>query len=210
MALSPNVLSGLQLQTCGVFLLKCKAHCSSVLISRFAGHDLTNFVSIKWITAGFAQKYAGENGANFKYSEEQKQFHKDNPKEYLKYRKEIETELNRRFPLIINGTKEQLEALEFSRAEMSAKLRGNPILIDKLVPKNYAIGCRRPTPGNGYLEAISDERCTVIFDKIKEITETGVVTDDGVEHKMDVLVCATGFDNSWRPRYPTCGKNGVE
>lgn len=70
---------------------------------------------------------------------------------------------------------------------------------------------KRPTPGNGYLEAISDtEKCEVNFEKIREITEKGIITEDGILHEMDVLVCATGFDNSWRPRYPTCGKNGVE
>ncbi len=36
------------------------------------------------------------------------------------------------------------------------------------------------------------------------------MTEDGTEHKVDVLICATGFDVSFRPRYPLCGKNGAD
>jgi len=49
---------------------------------------------------------------------------------------------------------------------------------------------QRPTPGNGYLERISDDKCDVTFSRIKEITENGLVTEDGTEHKLDVLICA--------------------
>lgn len=42
-----------------------------------------------WITAGFAQTWAGTDGANFAYTEEQKKFLQDNPKKYLEYRKQV-------------------------------------------------------------------------------------------------------------------------
>ena len=42
-----------------------------------------------WITAGFAQTWAGHDGANFAYTEEQKKFLKENPKKYLEYRKQV-------------------------------------------------------------------------------------------------------------------------
>jgi cation diffusion facilitator CzcD-associated flavoprotein CzcO len=61
------------------------------------------------------------------------------------------------------------------------------------------------------LECIADQdKCEVTFDPIKEITQNGVVTNDGTEHSIDVLICATGFDVSFRPKYPLCGKNGVD
>jgi cation diffusion facilitator CzcD-associated flavoprotein CzcO len=95
--------------------------------------------------------------------------------------------------------------------EMARKLGGRKDLIEKMVPTNYAVGCRRPTPGNGYLECITDEeKCEVTFTPIREITETGITTDDGKEHAMDILICATGFDVSFRPRYPIVGKNGAD
>ncbi|KAL2836227.1 putative dimethylaniline monooxygenase [Aspergillus pseudodeflectus] len=163
-----------------------------------------------WITAGFAQKYAGENGANFDYSEEQKQKFRDDPAEYLHYRKMVEEELNQRFKFIINGTPAQKEALAFAQAEMTRKLNGREDLVSKLVPTDYAVGCRRPTPGNGFLECITDEKCSVTFESITEVTETGIITQDGVHHDMDVLVCATGFDVSFKPKFPIVGKSGLE
>ncbi|KAL3464645.1 putative dimethylaniline monooxygenase [Aspergillus heterothallicus] len=163
-----------------------------------------------WITAGFAQKYAGENGSNFNYTEEQKQKFRDDPAEYLNYRKMVEEELNQRFKFIINGTPAQKEALEFARAEMTRKLNGREDLVSKLVPTDYAVGCRRPTPGNGFLECITDEKCSVTFESITEITENGLITQDGVHHDMDVLVCATGFDVSFKPKFPIVGKDGLD
>jgi cation diffusion facilitator CzcD-associated flavoprotein CzcO len=41
-------------------------------------------------------------------------------------------------------------------------------------------------------------------------TEDGVVGEDGVERKVDTIVCATGFDVSYRPRFPIVGKDGVD
>ncbi|KAL5338350.1 hypothetical protein BJX70DRAFT_202212 [Aspergillus crustosus] len=173
--------------------------------------ELKTFIrSSTWVTAGFAQKYAGENGGNFHYSDEQKQRFRDNPDEYLEYRKLVEQELNQRFKFIINGSPEQMEALAFSRAEMARKLNGREDLISKLVPTDYAVGCRRPTPGNGYLECLTDEKCTVSFETIVEVTETGLVTEDGVYHDLDLLICATGFDVSFRPKFPLVGKNGLD
>jgi len=50
----------------------------------------------------------------------------------------------------------------------------------------------------------------VTFEPITSITEEGVVTADGMSHKIDVLVCATGFDVSFRPRFPIVGRDGAD
>ena len=34
----------------------------------------------------------------------------------------------------------------------------------------------------------------IIFHQIEEITETGVKTSDGVNHEVDAIIFATGFD----------------
>lgn len=41
-------------------------------------------------------------------------------------------------------------------------------------------------------------------------TEDGVVGEDGVERKVDTVVCATGFDVSYRPRFPIVGQNNTD
>lgn len=69
---------------------------------------------------------------------------------------------------------------------------------------------QRPIPNNGYLEAITSDKCNVTFSTITEITEEGLITADGVTHKVDILVCGTGFDTSFVPRFPIIGAGGVD
>lgn len=89
---------------------------------------------------------------------------------------------------------------------MSTKLAGKPELRDTMVPKNFNVACRRPTPGNGYLEALAGDKTTVFTQTIERITERGVVDSaTGEEHEVDVIICATGFDTSFRPRFPITG-----
>ncbi|KAJ4375879.1 hypothetical protein N0V83_001157 [Neocucurbitaria cava] len=155
-----------------------------------------------WITAGFAQTWAGKKGANFRYSEEQLKFLEENPKKYLEYRKQIENELNQRFKFIIKGSPEARVAREYADSEMRQKLNNSPRLVDKMIPKNFNPGCRRPTPAPGYLEALVADNATIFTDPIGSITETGFVDHEGKEHDVDVIICATGFNTSWLPRFP--------
>ncbi|KAK6826296.1 hypothetical protein RU639_005577 [Aspergillus parasiticus] len=41
----------------------------------------------------------------------------------------------------------------------------------------------------------------------KEITPSGGIMLDGSEYALDVLVCATGFQTSFRPVFPLTGRN---
>lgn len=75
--------------------------------------------STSWVTAGFGQRFAGKNGANFRYSDEQKEIFKNDPVKYLKYRKNIESELNVRFKFILNGSPEQAAARKVCAFERS-------------------------------------------------------------------------------------------
>ena len=161
-----------------------------------------------WVTAGFAQAFAGHEGANFTYSEEQQKIMED-PAKYLAYRKMIEGELNQRFPFILNGSKEANEAREFSEKEMRTKMAAKPELCEKIMPKDFGVGCRRPTPGNGYLEALVGEKTTCYTDNLQRITTKGFVDHEGVEHEVDVIITATGFDTSFIPAYQIIinGKN---
>ncbi|KAK2599056.1 hypothetical protein QQS21_005462 [Conoideocrella luteorostrata] len=184
--------------------------------------------SAAWITAAFGQRFAGPNGTNFKCNltihppsnhfdalltqsdtEEQHKIMREDPRKYLAYRKKIESELNSRFRFILNGSKEQADARAFAEQAMRSKLGDREDIADILIPKDFAVGCRRPTPGNGYLEALCAGNVDVVNGDIVEITPRGIKTRDGTEHEFDVIVCATGFDVSWRPAYPCIGRNGV-
>lgn len=162
-----------------------------------------------WITAGFAPEYAGPNGENFDYSDETKEKFRNDPVFYLKYCKAIESELNVRFKFYINGSQDAQIAREYSIKEMQRKLVKKPELMDHLIPSKFGVGCRRPTPGNGFLEALTLDKTTVLTKEIQEVNATGFIDDKGNEHAVDVVICATGFDTSFSPAFPVLvdGKN---
>ena len=91
---------------------------------------------------------------------------------------------------------------------MFTKLAAKPELRDAIIPPDFNVACRRPTPGNGYLEALAGDKTTVFTSTIGGITERGVIDSaTGEEHEVDVIICATGFDTSFRPRFPITGLN---
>lgn len=92
------------------------------------------------------------------------------------------------------------------REAMAEKLKGSG-LEDKIIPK-WGVGCRRVTPGVGYLEALVDKRTEVVLSGVKEVTAKGCISDDGREYAADVIICATGFNTSYIPRFPVIGSNG--
>ncbi|KAJ3536866.1 hypothetical protein NM208_g6542 [Fusarium decemcellulare] len=155
-----------------------------------------------WITAAFAQRFAGKNGNNFSYTAEQKEKFSKDPELFLKYSKTIESELNKRFKFILNNTPEAKDAKNYALKEMTQKLSGNQKLMDAIIPGDFGVGCRRPTPGNGFLEALNAAHVTVFTDEMREITQKGFIDSKGQQHEIDVIICATGFDTSWIPRYP--------
>jgi cation diffusion facilitator CzcD-associated flavoprotein CzcO len=62
----------------------------------------------------------------------------------------------------------------------------------RLTP-SYRAGCKRILYAANYYQAVANPKTTLITDRITRITPGGIVTDDGVEHPVDVIVYATGF-----------------
>jgi cation diffusion facilitator CzcD-associated flavoprotein CzcO len=71
------------------------------------------------------------------------------------------------------------------------------------------MGCR-VMPGGPYMEAIQKSNVDVHFTAVNEVTEKGVIGNDGSEREVDTIVCATGFDIFYRPRFPAVRRNGVD
>jgi cation diffusion facilitator CzcD-associated flavoprotein CzcO len=71
----------------------------------------------------------------------------------------------------------------------------DPVLREKLTPK-YTIGCKRILLSSEYLTTLTRDNVEVVTDGIAEVRAHSVVTRDGVEHPIDTLVCATGFQVS--------------
>ncbi len=91
---------------------------------------------------------------------------------------------------------------------MAEQLGHDPRLTDKITPQ-FPVGCRRMTPGSGYLQSLIKPNVQVVSESAVRITEDGVVDESGNEHKVDVIICATGFDVSFKPHFEVIGRNGV-
>ncbi|OCT49455.1 putative sterigmatocystin biosynthesis monooxygenase stcW [Cladophialophora carrionii] len=144
--------------------------------------------------------------SNFYYTDEQKREFRENPQKFLEYRKKIENEINRAAGVFIkDGLKQQIAFKVFTEY-MKGRLGNDEAFAAALTPK-WSVGCKRLTPGVNFLESLIKENVTVVNEAISKITAEGLVTCDGKLHKVDALVCATGFDTTYRPRFELLGRN---
>lgn len=74
---------------------------------------------------------------------------------------------------------------ELAANQMAEKLQHRQELCDALIPR-WELGCRRITPGEGYLESFLQPNVELTQIPIVEVTETGVRTADGKFHEVDV------------------------
>jgi cation diffusion facilitator CzcD-associated flavoprotein CzcO len=68
----------------------------------------------------------------------------------------------------------------------------DPLLRKKLTP-DYIIGCKRILISNDWYPAITRPNVDLITEGIREIRANSIVTADGREREVDVLIFATGF-----------------
>ncbi|KAF4463141.1 cyclohexanone monooxygenase [Fusarium albosuccineum] len=160
-----------------------------------------------WITTGFGAKFAGPGGTNFAYSDDQIQTFKDDPEKYHEYCRKLEGELNKRFTLNHLRSSDQKQSRELIQNLMKEQLNHDERLVEHIIP-GFALGCRRMTPGSGYLQSLVKDNVEVVTSGAVRFTENGVVDETGKEHAVDVVICSTGFDNSYSPPYECIGRNG--
>lgn len=176
-----------------------------------ASHLTTFIRNPTWISTSYAQQFAGPNGANFTYTEEQKEEWRKDETKFRDYRKAIEAEMNGGFAFAFEGSSEQLMAVDYITQMMKTRLGpDHQDLAKKLIPTTFGFGCRRPTPGTGYLEALRSSNVTVELDGIDQVLENGMRTKAGTFYDLDAIICATGFETSWRPRFPIIGRGNVD
>lgn len=105
--------------------------------------SLVNFArSPTWIAPQFVGRLAPDGRATT-YTEEQKEKFRSDP-EYLKrYRREVDHELNGRFPNFYKGSPAQKMSREIIEKSMRERLsKMDPALREKLIP-DFDVGCRR-------------------------------------------------------------------
>jgi cation diffusion facilitator CzcD-associated flavoprotein CzcO len=169
---------------------------------------LTNFVRRPtYITPGLGSAIIGGQ-VQYYYSEEEKQAFRNNPEQLKEYRKRIQAASNKAFDMFVKNSTAQEQGKKQTSDMMRGKLNHNDDLASKLIP-DYEVGCRRATPGPGYLESFTRENVSLVTDSISEVEEKGIRTADGTLHEFDAIVCATGFDVSHRPHWPLIGRHGT-
>ncbi|OQE07669.1 hypothetical protein PENVUL_c012G10383 [Penicillium vulpinum] len=165
--------------------------------------QLVNFVrNPTWVSVNFCTEKT-RDGSNFSYTEEEKkQFAEDT---------EAHFSVNGFFYGMYKGHPMQLGLTQVSQQQMAERMKGisDPEVVSKMLSHKFSPGCRRLSPGDGYLEAFAEDNATLTFDPIESITELGIKTVTGDEQQFDVIVCATGFDTSFIPSWKMVGRHGA-
>ncbi len=84
---------------------------------------------------------------------------------------------------------------EFVRNKIRERVK-DPVMAEKLVPKDHPFGTKRVPLESGYYEQFNRDNITLVDLKqspIERITPKGVKTSD-TEYELDVIIYATGFD----------------
>jgi cation diffusion facilitator CzcD-associated flavoprotein CzcO len=68
----------------------------------------------------------------------------------------------------------------------------DPALAKRLTP-DYTIGCKRVLVSNTWFPMFNRPNVELVTDGIREVTEQGIVTEDGTERPVDCIILGTGF-----------------
>ncbi|KAJ3464929.1 hypothetical protein MRS44_005587 [Fusarium solani] len=164
-----------------------------------------------WISSSFGDRAMEKmemDPQDTKFSRRHQEYMARNPDKFLHFRKTLEAEAAKLYAITLQGTKEQVSATALFEVGMRRRLDGREDLTTAMIPK-FAPGCRRLTPGPGYLEALKEENVTLITTPIQEVTPRGIKLTSGEDVELDVLICATGYDVEAPPTFEVTGRNGT-
>lgn len=190
-------------------------------VQRTAKQLVTFMRSVTWISPPIAEDMLKGTSADagstdtddrpqHQYTDEEIRRFNENPEEFLTYRKELESRFNTMFDVFITGSEVSMQAQKSMREEMLRRIGpGNEDLKQHLIP-TWPPGCRRMTPGEGYLEALTKDNVTRVYDEINKITPQGLEDVTGKLHEVDIIVAATGFDVSFKPPFKVFGVDHVD
>ncbi|OQV03451.1 hypothetical protein CLAIMM_08494 [Cladophialophora immunda] len=157
-----------------------------------------------WITPPSGADFSNEH--NHTYTADEKARFVEDGEYSLQMRKEMEATFNAMFGAFLKGSERQREMRSRIEKRMKELIRSVD-LQQKLIP-SFEAGCRRLNPGERYLEALQQNNVTPVFESIQTVTPEGIQDASGKMRPADVLIAATGFDTSFRPRFPILGSGG--
>ena len=100
-------------------------------------------------------------------------------------------------------------AMKFARSYLERRVK-DPALRAKLTPA-YRLGCKRVLLSSDYYPALGKPNVEVVTTPIHAIVHDGIVTDDGVHHAVDAIICGTGFQvNDVGAPFDVTGVDGAD
>ncbi|KAI0470961.1 flavin-binding monooxygenase [Xylariaceae sp. FL0804] len=181
-------------------------------LQKIEGTQISCFIRSKtWITNPFGDivmRKLGLDPKELKFSPEQREEFASDPEKFLAFRKAIEVDGNTIHAVSYRDSELQRNAVEAFGAEMRQRLSRKPEIADFLTP-SFGVGCRRATPGPGYLEALVEDNVDFVTDPVEAVAADGVRLRSGRALPLDALVCATGFNASRAPPFAVRGVGGV-
>lgn len=153
-----------------------------------------------WIAGSFGGEGEGRTLEPKYYDPELLKSFED-PETYFRFRKDLESKFYRRFGTLFKGSEENKKIRKDFIKLMAKRLEKKPELLDHIVP-DFSPNCRRLTPGPGYLEALTEDNVDFISTPISHFTKEGIVDTNGVERKVDAVICSTGANIDMLPRFP--------
>lgn len=153
-----------------------------------------------WIAGSFAGEGEGRKlEPNYYPPETLRSF--EDPDVYLDFRKKFEAKFYGRFDTILRNSESNRKLRREFENSMAERIKEKPELLEHLVPR-FSPNCRRLTPGPGYLEALTESNVDFIKTPIARFTKEAIVTADGVERKVDAIICCTGANKDMLPPFP--------
>ncbi|KAJ9116538.1 hypothetical protein QFC24_006708 [Naganishia onofrii] len=164
-----------------------------------------------WISPPILAERAGVRdwkGGNFYYSDAEREEFAANAEALWKHGYELSEATMHLFDIFRKNSAEQEGMKALLRQLMNADLR-DPQLIAKLVP-DFDVWCRRVTPCVPFMEAIHMPTVSLTMDPIEKVSKQSITTKNGQEYNVDRIILATGFDTTFKPKYPLRGRKGID
>jgi len=91
------------------------------------------------------------------------------------------------------GTSQNAKAQAACERYIARVFRDRPDLAKAVTP-SFPYGGKRQVLSSGFYETLLLEHVTLVPSAVSRVTKRGIVDTDGIEHEVDVLVMATGFE----------------
>jgi cation diffusion facilitator CzcD-associated flavoprotein CzcO len=147
---------------------------------------------------------------NVEYSDKDKAEFRADPTKLQAIRDQVNDDFELFSNAVIDADSEEMKEVEDACLANLEDNVSDPELREKLRP-DYRAGCKRLVFSSDFYDAIQRPNANVVSSGIKRIEATGIRTEDGELHELDVLVVATGFraDSFIRPT-TVRGRGGVD